>query len=132
MSALDNALLMHCLLVQDCEFTYLSTSILHLLGCEGPKTAEPAKYIRFIYNRIILENATVRAAAVSSLARFGAAVLDLRPRIVVLLRRALFDNDDEARAAPQSSNHYLCGLTFDILVAPKVFYDHGWHAPWCG
>ena len=55
----------------------------------------PARYIRYIYNRIILENATVRAAAVSSLARFGAAVAELHPRIVVLLRRALFDNDDE-------------------------------------
>ena len=37
----------------------------------------------------------MRAAAVSSLARFGAAVAELHPRIVVLLRRALFDNDDE-------------------------------------
>ena len=83
---------------QDCEFTYLSTQILHLLGAEGPRTKEPAKYIRYIYNRIILENATVRAAAVSSLARFGAAVAELHPRIVVLLRRALFDNDDEVRA----------------------------------
>jgi hypothetical protein len=80
---------------QDCEFTYLSTQILHLLGLEGPKTKDPAKYIRYIYNRIILENATVRAAAVSSLAKFGAAVTDLQPRINVLLKRALHDNDDE-------------------------------------
>ena len=36
--------------------------ILHLLGEEGPKTSHPAKYIRYVYNRIILENATVRAA----------------------------------------------------------------------
>ncbi len=27
------------------------------------------RYIRYIYNRVILENATVRAAAVSALAR---------------------------------------------------------------
>ena len=87
-----------CLLrAQDCEFTYLSTQILHLLGREGPRTREPARYIRYIYNRIILENATVRAAAVASLARFGALVADLRPRILVLLSRALYDNDDEAR-----------------------------------
>ena len=82
---------------QDCEFTYLSTQILHLLGREGPRTKEPARYIRYIYNRIILENATVRAAAVASLARFGALVAELRPRILVLLSRALYDNDDEAR-----------------------------------
>ena len=66
-----------------------------MLGEEGPKTKEPAKYIRYIYNRVILENATVRAAAVSSLARFGAAVPALQTRIVVLLKRTLFDNDDE-------------------------------------
>lgn len=86
-----------CEFIEDCEFTYLSTQILHLLGMEGPKTKDPAKYIRYIYNRIILENATVRAAAVSSLAKFGALVHELQPRITVLLRRALYDNDDEVR-----------------------------------
>ena len=88
----------YCCPLQDCEFTYLSTQILHLLGMEGPKTKDPAKYIRYIYNRIILENATVRAAAVSSLAKFGALVHELQPRITVLLRRALYDNDDEVGA----------------------------------
>lgn len=86
-----------CEFIEDCEFTYLSTQVLHLLGLEGPKTKEPAKYIRYIYNRVILENATVRAAAVSSLAQFGALVEELRPRIQVLLKRALHDNDDEVR-----------------------------------
>ena len=41
----------------------------------------------------------MRAAAVASLARFGALVAELRPRILVLLSRALYDNDDEARPA---------------------------------
>lgn len=85
---------------QDCEFTYLSVQILHLMGVEGPHSKQPARYIRYIYNRIILENATVRAAAVSSLALFGAGVKDLTPRIVTLLKRALYDNDDEARLLP--------------------------------
>uniref|UniRef100_A0A7S3VL87 Coatomer subunit gamma n=1 Tax=Dunaliella tertiolecta TaxID=3047 RepID=A0A7S3VL87_DUNTE len=86
-----------CEFIEDCEFTYLSAQILHVLGKEGPKTKEPSKYIRYIYNRIILENATVRAAAVSSLASFGAQVESLRPRVVTLLQRALLDNDDEVR-----------------------------------
>ena len=47
---------------QDCEFTYLSTQILHLLGDQGPRTKDPARYIRYIYNRIVLENATVSFA----------------------------------------------------------------------
>lgn len=84
-----------CEFIEDCEFTYLSTQILHLLGSEGPKTSEPSKYIRYIYNRVILENATVRAAAVSSLAKFGAEVEEVRPRVIMLLKRALYDNDDE-------------------------------------
>ena len=86
-----------CEFIEDCEFTYLSTQILHLLGKEGPTTTDPSKYIRYIYNRIILENATVRASAVSALAKFGASVADLTPRVIMLLKRTLFDNDDEVR-----------------------------------
>ncbi|XP_021286341.1 coatomer subunit gamma [Herrania umbratica] len=74
-----------------------SYEILHFLGIEGPKTSDPSKYIRYIYNRVHLENATVRAGAVSTLAKFGAMVDALKPRIFVLLRRCLFDNDDEVR-----------------------------------
>ncbi|KAG9130174.1 hypothetical protein Leryth_018766 [Lithospermum erythrorhizon] len=93
--AKESGLLHLCEFIEDCEFTYLSTQILHFLGNEGPKTADPSKYIRYIYNRVILENATVRAAAVSTLAKFGALVDSLKPRIFVLLKRCLFDNDDE-------------------------------------
>eukprot|EP00887_Chlorella_sp_A99_P007682 scaffold20.g7682.t1 len=86
-----------CEFIEDCEFTYLSVQILHLLGAEGPKCSDPARYIRYIYNRVILENATVRAAALSALAKFGAECGELRGRVVVLLKRALYDNDDEVR-----------------------------------
>ncbi|XP_024376608.1 coatomer subunit gamma-2 [Physcomitrium patens] len=86
-----------CEFIEDCEFTYLSTQILHLLGNEGPKTAEPRKYIRYVYNRVILENATVRASAVSVLAKFGVLIQSLKPQILVLLRRCLYDHDDEVR-----------------------------------
>lgn len=50
-----------CEFIEDCEHTSLATRILHLLGQEGPRTLNPAKYIRFIYNRVILENAAIRA-----------------------------------------------------------------------
>tara|TARA_B110001452_G_C15234777_1_gene427535 strand:+ start:149 stop:2038 length:1890 start_codon:yes stop_codon:yes gene_type:complete len=86
-----------CEFIEDCEFTLLSTQILHLLGVEGPSTQEPSKCIRFIYNRVVLENATVRASAVSALAKFGIQLDYLRPSIVVLLQRCLYDNDDEVR-----------------------------------
>ncbi|KAE9616521.1 putative coatomer/calthrin adaptor appendage subdomain, coatomer gamma subunit [Lupinus albus] len=95
--AKESGLLHLCEFIEDCEFTYLSTQILHFLGVEGPKTLDPSKYVRYIYNRVHLENATVRASAVSTLAKFGAAVDGLKPHIFVLLRRCLFDNDDEVR-----------------------------------
>ncbi|KAL2636672.1 hypothetical protein AAZV13_06G011500 [Glycine max] len=95
--AKEVGLLHLCEFIEDCEFTYLSTQILHFLGIEGPKTSDPSKYIRYIYNRVHLENAIVRASAVSTLAKFGAAVDVLKPRIFVLLRRCLFDSDDEVR-----------------------------------
>ncbi|XP_024367632.1 coatomer subunit gamma-2 [Physcomitrium patens] len=103
-----------CEFIEDCEFTYLSTQILHLLGNEGPKTADPSKYIRYVYNRVILENATVRASAVSALARFGAVVEGLRPRILILLRRCLYDNDDEVR---DRATLYLSLLSDELEAA---------------
>ncbi|CAH1784771.1 unnamed protein product [Owenia fusiformis] len=86
-----------CEFIEDCEHTVLATRILHLLGREGPRTLNPAKYIRFIYNRVILENAAVRAAAVTALAKFGAHCQNLLPSIIVLLERSELDMDDEVR-----------------------------------
>ncbi|OBZ79670.1 putative coatomer subunit gamma [Grifola frondosa] len=95
----EQALSHLCEFIEDCEFTKLSVRILHLLGVEGPKAPHPTKYIRFIYNRVVLENATVRAAAVSSLAKFGLNSFDdkLGKSINVLLHRCLDDVDDEVR-----------------------------------
>ncbi|KAA0036605.1 coatomer subunit gamma [Cucumis melo var. makuwa] len=112
--AKESGLLHLCEFIEDCEFTYLSTQILHFLGIEGPKTSDPSKYIRYIYNRVHLENATVRASAVSTLARFGVTVESLKPRIFVLLRRCLFDNDDEVR---DRATLYLKTLGADGTVA---------------
>ncbi|KAI4528718.1 Coatomer, gamma subunit [Schizophyllum commune Loenen D] len=95
----EQALSHLCEFIEDCEFTKLSVRILHLLGMEGPKSPQPSKYIRFIYNRVVLENATVRAAAVASLAKFGVNAPDtkLQKSIAVLLNRCLDDVDDEVR-----------------------------------
>jgi len=37
-----------CEFIEDCEFTYLSNRILHLLGKEGPGTSTPSRYIRYL------------------------------------------------------------------------------------
>ncbi|VDL81197.1 unnamed protein product [Nippostrongylus brasiliensis] len=86
-----------CEFIEDCEHDSLATRVLHLLGREAPKTPNPSSYIRFIYNRVILESTKVRAAAVTALAKFGAQCAELRPSIQVLLKRCLLDSDDEVR-----------------------------------
>jgi len=86
-----------CEFIEDCEFTQLSAEVIHLLGELGPKTRNPAKFIRYIYNRIILENAHVRAAAVSSLGSIGAQVPSLKESVCAILERCQGDEDDEVR-----------------------------------
>ncbi|KAJ1828313.1 coatomer subunit gamma [Coemansia sp. RSA 2599] len=89
-----------CEFIEDCEFTKLSVRVLYFLGEEGPLTARPTVYIRHIYNRVVLENAVVRAAAVSALAKFGVSPVadpSLQRSVRVLLKRCLDDRDDEVR-----------------------------------
>ncbi|PNS19595.1 hypothetical protein CAC42_7439 [Sphaceloma murrayae] len=95
----EEALAHLCEFIEDCEFTKLAVRILHLLGTEGPKTSNPTKYIRYIYNRVVLENALVRAAAVTALAKFGVGQKDpeVKRSVTVLLTRCLDDTDDEVR-----------------------------------
>uniref|UniRef100_A0A1B0G192 Coatomer subunit gamma n=1 Tax=Glossina morsitans morsitans TaxID=37546 RepID=A0A1B0G192_GLOMM len=86
-----------CEFIEDCEHISLAVRILHLLGKEGPFANTPSKYIRFIYNRVILESPVVRAAAVAALAQFGASCPSLLNNILVLLSRCQMDPDDEVR-----------------------------------
>ncbi|PIO28177.1 hypothetical protein AB205_0148410 [Aquarana catesbeiana] len=81
-----------CEFIEDCEHTVLATKILHFLGKEGPRTPNPSKYIRFIFNRVVLENEAVRAAAVSALAKFGAQNEFLLPSVLVLLQRCMMES----------------------------------------
>lgn len=105
--AKDSGLSHLCEFIEDCEHTSLATRILHLLGQEGPRAHNPSKYIRFIYNRVILECAEVRAAAVTSLAKFGAHCEKLLPSILVLLSRCMMDSDDEVRDRATFYYHVL-------------------------
>ncbi|KAL0280673.1 UNVERIFIED_CONTAM: hypothetical protein PYX00_001898 [Menopon gallinae] len=99
-----------CEFIEDCEHTSLAVKILHLLGKEGPLTKQPSRYIRFIYNRVILESAPVRAAAVAAMAQFGALCPELRPNIQVLLERCQMDTDDEVR---DRATYYHSILLYD-------------------
>lgn len=83
--------------IEDCEHTNIQTKIINFLAEEGPKAKNPSSYIRFIYNRLNLEKAVIRAASVSALAAFAHKVPHLRQSILVLLNKCLRDSDDEVR-----------------------------------
>lgn len=93
----ENALLILAEHIEDCEHPHIQTKIISFLTQEGPKATNPSIYIRFIYNRINLERAMIRAAAVSALASFANCVQSLKHPILQLLKRCLDDSDDEVR-----------------------------------
>jgi coatomer protein complex subunit gamma len=70
---------------------------LNFLAIEAPKAKNPACYIRYIYNRVNLEKAVIRAAAVSALANIAFNVPNLVDSISLLLQKCLNDSDDEVR-----------------------------------
>jgi coatomer subunit gamma len=44
----DSSLFHLCEFIEDCEFSELSTQILHLIGVLGPTTASPARCVPFL------------------------------------------------------------------------------------
>jgi len=109
-----------CEFIEDCEFPELSVRILHVLGEKGPSSPSPAKYIRFIFNRVILETSSVRCAAVSSLAKFGANVPTLTNHIIILLKRCLMDNDDEVRDRAIFYSNVLTAQPANLMTALNI------------
>lgn len=116
-SAKQTILMNLCEFIEDCEFTELSVRILHLLGDEGPHTANPSYYIRHIYNRLVLENSIVRSSAVIALAKFAAVCdADVSSNVKILLSRCLNDVDDEVRDRAALSLRFLTNKAPKLVV----------------
>ena len=116
----EEGLMQLCELIEDCEFTKISQRVLALLGKEGPGNPNPSKFVRFIYNRVQLEAPSVRAAAVSALAKFAAKCVPLKESVLTLLKRAAMDNDDEVR---DRAVFYITMLEMDDPEAVALFLD---------
>lgn len=96
--AAESSLFHLCEYIEDCEYDWLSIEIIHVLGEMGPKMpGKSRQYIRFIYNRTMLDQAQIRAAAVTALSKFAVQCPSLRRSILLLLKRSLLDEDDETR-----------------------------------
>ncbi|VDK27559.1 unnamed protein product [Anisakis simplex] len=57
--AKETGLMQLCEFIEDCEHSTLATRVLYFLGREAPTTLNPSRYIRFVYNRVILETTQV-------------------------------------------------------------------------
>jgi len=93
----ESSLFHLCEFIDDCEYTMLSTHTIHIIANFVSMVAAPSRYIRFIYNRVILENSTIRAAAIAALSKIAASCPSLRTSITTLLKHSLNDEDDETR-----------------------------------
>eukprot|EP00439_Symbiodinium_sp_Y106_P017329 s728_g2.t1 len=107
----------------DCEYPNLCTRILGFLGEEVPSTSHPAKYVRFIYNRLILENALVRAAAVDALSKIAMKCTTLRKDVLLLLQFGANDNDDEVRDRIKLYSNVLKQCVEETNDVAKVGYE---------
>lgn len=56
-----------------------------VINREAGKRLAPKRSIRFINNRVYLEEPEIRAAAVGTLGKYGQKYIDLRPNIQNLL-----------------------------------------------
>nr|CDS21793.1 Coatomer subunit gamma [Echinococcus granulosus] len=115
-------LLQLCEFIEDCQHEKLTQRALYLLGREGPFLNRPRQFIRFIYNRIILESAAVKCTATTALARFGANCDDLLPSVLVLLERVMLDDDDEVRDRA-AFYHYILSSGDRNLMKEYVLND---------
>ncbi|MES1914506.1 MAG: hypothetical protein MHM6MM_006569 [Cercozoa sp. M6MM] len=67
------------------------------MGTRAGHSPDASRYVRVLFNRVILEVPAVRAAAVGALANIARDCESLRSDIRVLLQRAQSDSDDEVR-----------------------------------
>lgn len=85
--------------MEDCPYEKIKIIILDILGKESANINYKNQIIRYVYNRIILEEKSVRMAAISSLRNIALSDNEgnIRNKILILLKNCLKDHDCEIR-----------------------------------
>ncbi|VUZ96132.1 coatomer subunit gamma, putative [Plasmodium vivax] len=102
----EAAILQLCEFIEDCEYNSLLLRVIRFLLVHIPKTPNPSKYIRYIYNRLILENSTIRVDGLYALFHIALKCESNSKDILFLLNCLLADNDDEVR----DRSNFLCHI----------------------
>jgi coatomer protein complex subunit gamma len=110
--------------IEDCQFDNLKTKILNILGKEGPSVQSTSQLVRYIYNRIILENSVVRASAISALGDIAYKDKSLRKNILNLIKRSLNDIDNEVRERAYFYTKAINELDNAEHCPPSVITQH--------
>ncbi|KJP85848.1 hypothetical protein AK88_04496 [Plasmodium fragile] len=103
----ETAILQLCEFIEDCEYNSLLLRVIRFLLVHIPKTSTPSKYIRYIYNRLILENSTIRVDGLYALFHIALKCGTNTKDILFLLNCLLADNDDEVRDRSNFLYHIL-------------------------
>eukprot|EP01017_Pseudomicrothorax_dubius_P028770 TRINITY_DN3444_c0_g1_i1.p1 TRINITY_DN3444_c0_g1~~TRINITY_DN3444_c0_g1_i1.p1 ORF type:complete len:808 (-),score=249.76 TRINITY_DN3444_c0_g1_i1:153-2516(-) len=100
----EAALLQLAEYIEDCSHAALHIKILNMIRKVANQLNNPSKFIRFINNRILLEDSEIRAAALGALGGLSLENRDLAKDIVPILQSHVDDPEDEVR---QRSVYYL-------------------------
>eukprot|EP00736_Rhodelphis_marinus_P006261 Rmarinus@m.24789 len=93
----EAGLLALCEFIEDCEFSALATRVIDIIATWSSKSSDPKQYVRFLYNRLVLENASVRVAAIMGLAKYAFNVPSMKPQVLKVLRRCQKEDNDDVR-----------------------------------
>lgn len=95
----DHALISLAEFIEDCEHPTVTIRVLHLIGDHSSLVvlSNSSRFIRVIYNRLLLETPLVRIAALSALFRIAMACDTLRQEALSLLEHSCDDFDDQVR-----------------------------------
>lgn len=93
----DDALNIAMEFIEDCQFNTLLCKAIDTISDEVVKSKNPLVYLRYFYNRILLEQDCVRLSAISALGRIGLQCPKLKEIVKELLGKCLHDTSDEVR-----------------------------------
>ncbi|ELP89477.1 coatomer subunit gamma-2, putative [Entamoeba invadens IP1] len=82
--------------IEDCQYSQVIERVIGIFGEVGPLCKERVSLLRTIFNRIVLENANVRAAGVSALFNFANNNENIED-VKVLMEKCKNDENDEVK-----------------------------------
>eukprot|EP00915_Cephaloidophora_sp_WS-2016_P004333 GHVH01005829.1.p1 GENE.GHVH01005829.1~~GHVH01005829.1.p1 ORF type:complete len:798 (+),score=112.23 GHVH01005829.1:150-2543(+) len=108
-----------CEFIEDSEYAVLTSYSIDNITDMICRVDEPETYVRFIFNRLILESANVRATALNSLTKLGRQFPAIRLPIIKLIDIHSFDLDDAIRDVSLNCKQSLMAMDDESTCASE-------------